>query len=106
MILFKLIGWTLILISIAIGGLELWDLSTTGRFSFSTWGELWYRLDPGSLNLYQAMVERYISPGLWDDYLAPLLLEDAFFVFALPGLFLAAIPGIIKLFGRVFFGRD
>ena len=102
LIFLRFIGWILIFVALAALGIALWDLAMTGSFTFATWGELWYRINPGSLNLYQAVVERYLSPELWDKVLAPLLLEEAFFVFALPGLFLASLGGIIHLFRRVF----
>lgn len=36
-------------------------------------GELWYRLDPPSLNLVQAVIERYLTPHLWDPALVTIL---------------------------------
>ena len=102
LIFLRFIGWVLIVVALVVLGIELWILATTGSFTLHTWGELWYRLDPGSLNLYQAVVERYLSPELWDKVLAPLLLEEAFFVFALPGLLLASLGAIVHLFRRVF----
>jgi len=101
-ILVRIIGWLLTLV--ALGALT-WDvliLLDTGLFKFSTWGEIWYALDPGSLNLYQAVVERYLHPVIWDKVLAPLLLYRAFFFFAITGLTLATLPRIIYLFKRVF----
>ncbi|MFC4351327.1 hypothetical protein ACFOW6_07215 [Fodinicurvata halophila] len=44
---------------------------STGEFTFREGGALWYSLDPGSLNLVQAVIERYLWPPLWD----PALLE-------------------------------
>jgi hypothetical protein len=36
-------------------------------------GALLFRLDPGILNLAQAVVQRYLLPMLWDDVLLPVL---------------------------------
>ncbi|MCG8445272.1 MAG: hypothetical protein MI753_06075 [Hyphomicrobiales bacterium] len=36
-------------------------------------GELWYRLDPASLNTAQAAVQRHLSPELWDPVILSVL---------------------------------
>jgi hypothetical protein len=46
-------------ISMAIGGDPL--------------GAVLFRLDPGLLNLVQAVVQRYLLPMLWDNVLLPVL---------------------------------
>jgi hypothetical protein len=57
-----------------------------GEFLFGLWiwlaghdvtrsaGELWYKLAPGSLNLSQAIVQRYLHPEIWERVAVPLLL--------------------------------
>lgn len=54
-------------------------------------GDVWYGLDPGSLNLLQAVTQRYLSPDLWDGAAVPLLLAPAWIVLLLPGLVLLAL---------------
>ncbi|MCA3278506.1 MAG: hypothetical protein ING10_04460 [Roseomonas sp.] len=41
-------------------------------------GAVLFRLDPGILNLVQAVVQRYLLPMLWDDVLLPVLEAPAF----------------------------
>ncbi len=41
-------------------------------------GAVLFRLDPGILNLAQAVVQRYLLPMLWDDVLLPVLEAPAF----------------------------
>ncbi len=53
-------------------------------------GELWFSLDVASLNLVQAVVERYIHPVLWQHVLFPVLLWPADLVLGVPGLVLLA----------------
>jgi hypothetical protein len=96
----RFVGWTLICLSFAILGWELYQLADTGKFMLSSWGELWFSAHPSSLNLYQAVVERYISTELWDQFLAPMLQWDAFMVFAVPGVVLASLPRVIQIFTR------
>jgi hypothetical protein len=38
-------------------------------------GEIWYALEPGSLNLSQAIVQRYLLPEIWEQVAVPLLLR-------------------------------
>lgn len=42
-----------------------------------TIGEAWFVWHQGSLNLAQALVQRYVSPGLWDHVILPALLWPA-----------------------------
>jgi hypothetical protein len=93
-------GWILLFFSFAILGWELYLLADTGKLVFASWGEFWFSLHPSSLNLYQAVVERYISSELWDRVLAPMLLWDAFMVFAVPGVVLASLPRVIQIFTK------
>ena len=94
-------GWSMILMALFAMGWEVWILLNDETFRLSSWGELWYTVHPASLNMYQAVVERYISPVLWDEVLAPLLLYKAVFVFSIPGLFMAALPGIIEILNKI-----
>ena len=54
-------------------------------------GALWYDLDPGSLNLVQAVIERYIWEPLWDPLLITVLQWPAVAVFGVLGLALFAV---------------
>ncbi len=40
---------------------------------FHTAGEVWFSLSPNSLNLMQAVVQRYLSPELWDPTIISVL---------------------------------
>ena len=48
-------------------------------------GQLWYALDRGSLNLVQAVIERYVWVVLWDPLLLTVLQWPAAVVFAVLG---------------------
>ena len=102
----KTIGWILVLLGLAALGYDLSIFYVKATFKMSLWGELWYELHPASLNLYQVVVERYIHQAIWDDYLAPLLLYKAFYLFTITGLLLVTFHRIIYLFKRVFMGAD
>lgn len=45
-------------------------------------GTLWHQAGPESLNLTQAVTQRYIHPSLWTHVLLPVLLTPAWIFFA------------------------
>jgi hypothetical protein len=51
-------------------------------------GQLWYELNRSSLNLVQAVVQRYIHPFLWDPIIVSILLSWAFAVLIILGALL------------------
>ncbi|WP_422364501.1 hypothetical protein [Pyruvatibacter mobilis] len=55
-------------------------------------GQVWFALSPETLNLSQAVIQRYISPELWDPGIIWLLGQPATVIFGLIALvfFLAA----------------
>jgi hypothetical protein len=89
-------------------GLAAWDFLVPveeDAFRFRLLGEIWYKADPGSLNLLQAVVERYIHPALWDPAFLWLLLRPAALiagglalVFLLPALLIRQRRRRRKLF--------
>ena len=87
------LGWLLILAALAVAGWELLAPNPAVGYDLRPAGELWYRLAPGSLNLVQAIVERYIWPPLWDPVIVGILQWPAFAVFAVPGVVFAGICG-------------
>lgn len=55
-------------------------------------GQVWFALSPETLNLSQAVIQRYLSPELWDPGIIWLLGQPATVAFGLIALvfFLAA----------------
>ena len=51
-------------------------------------GYVWYDLDRGSLNLVQAVTQRYLLPELWDPVAVTLLQLPLWLLLAVPGLLL------------------
>ena len=88
------IGWALLLVAVlAIGyGAVLWQ---GGVAIFQqAGGEYWFQAHSESLNLIQAIIQRYLHPSIWDPFLVNILLWP---VAAGLGLVAAlfAIPGIL-----------
>ena len=70
------------------------DLAATGdgsQTALEPLGALWYSLDPGSLNLIQAVIERYVWEPLWDPVLITALQWPAAATFAVPGALLTGV---------------
>ena len=85
-----LCAWVLVAVCLAVAAWEVLAPNAAAGIGLRPAGELWYRLDAASLNLVQAVVERYIWPPLWDPAIAGLLRLPALLVFALPAVVLAA----------------
>ncbi len=92
-------GFAFALAAVAVAG---WALALSGPAGLlgHPLGELWFRLNPGSLNLIQAVVERYIWPPLWDPAIASVLQLPAIFCFAVPALVLLGLCVLRRRRGR------
>ena len=88
MIVGRVIGWIVLLAGAAVlvrDGLVWID---TKHWAPIALGQLWYQLNRSSLNLFQAVVQRYIHPFLWDPIIVSLLLSWAFAVLMILGVLL------------------
>jgi hypothetical protein len=90
----RTLAWILLLLALLAAGHDGLSYLKTGSYAPTELGALWYAVDRGSLNLVQAVIERYIHPVLWQDVIFPLLVGPAWLV--LGGF--AVVLGI--LFGR------
>ena len=90
----RLIGWIIFLagLSVLVRDVLIWV--DTKHWAPIALGQLWFDLDRSSLNLVQAVVQRYIHPFLWDPIIVSILLSWAFAVLML----LAAL--LLVLFRR------
>ncbi len=86
-----ILGWFFMLAALAVALWEILGRDPDKGFQFRPAGELWYRIDVGSLNLVQAVIERYVWPPLWDPVLTSLLQLPATVVPAVPGLALLVL---------------
>ena len=91
MIVGRVIGWIVLLAGAAVlvrDGLVWID---TKHWAPIALGQLWYQLNRSSLNLVQAVVQRYIHPFLWDPIIVSLLLSRAFAVLMILGVLLLVL---------------
>ena len=91
MIVGRVIGWIVLLAGAAVlvrDGLVWID---TKHWAPLALGQLWYQLNRSSLNLVQAVVQRYIHPFLWDPIIVSLLLSWAFAALMILGVLLLVL---------------
>jgi hypothetical protein len=88
MILCRLVGWLFVGIALMAGGAEILAFLETDAYRGIAVGELWYKIDVGSLNLAQAAVQRYVHPAAWDPVIVTVLQWHAWIVFGVTGLVL------------------
>ena len=80
MIVGRLIGWVAFLAGAAVLVRDVLVWIDTKHWAPLALGQLWYDLNRSSLNLVQAVVQRYIHPFLWDPIIVSILLCWAFAV--------------------------
>jgi hypothetical protein len=91
----RVVGWVLICLALAAFGYEMLLAATSGTWRMIAAGELWYALDRGSLNIVQAIIQRYLHPALWDPILQSVLAWPAWSLLGGPGIAL-----VVALSGR------
>ncbi len=90
MLIGRLLGWLLMLIGLAavLGAAALWVGLPDARGDAA--GQVWFLNARGSLNLTQAIVQRYLHPALWEEVIVPLLMQPA-----PQALVIAALPFLL-----------
>lgn len=86
-----LFGLGIVLLALALLALvyELFVAANGGGYRTIAAGELWFRLQPSSLNLAQSVIQRYLSPGLWDPVIITVLQWPTWSLLGAPGAALA-----------------
>jgi len=91
MIVGRLIGWVAFLAGAAVLVRDGLVWINTKHWAPIALGQLWYQLDRSSLNLVQAVTQRYIHPFLWDPIIVTILLSWAFAVLMILGVLLLVV---------------
>jgi len=89
----RLIGWIFFLAGLAVLARDAFVWIETKQWAPIALGQLWYDLNRSSLNLVQAVVQRYLHPFLWDPIIVTVLLWWAFAVLMVLGLLILALSG-------------
>jgi ABC-type Fe3+ transport system permease subunit len=87
----RLIGWIFFLAGVSVLVRDVLVWIDTKHWAPIALGQLWYDFNRSSLNLVQAVVQRYIHPFLWDPIIVSILLCWAFAVLMVLGLVILAL---------------
>ena len=92
----KVLGWILTLCPlIAIG--HQWVKSVDAQhYVPMPAGQFWYDLSPSSLNITQAVIQRYTVPEIWDPFIVSILALPAWLVFLIPGVLLLLLGKVLQ----------
>jgi len=84
--MWRWIGFIFGALTIVVLALDGWRLYDTGLYKPATLGATWAAVDIASLNLSQAVVQRYVSAWLWDPAIQTVLAAPAWLVLAIIGV--------------------
>ena len=87
----RLIGWIIFLAGVSVLVRDALVWIDTKHWAPIALGQLWFDLNRSSLNLVQAVVQRYIHPFLWDPIIVSILLCWAFAVLMVLGVLILAL---------------
>jgi hypothetical protein len=88
----RLIGWIILLAGLSVLVRDVLVWIDTKNWAPISLGQLWFDFSRSSLNLVQAVVQRYLRPYLWDPIIVTVLLCWAFVVLMVLGLLILALP--------------
>jgi hypothetical protein len=88
----RILGIFFVVVALVILAADLLAAAKSTESRIMPLGQLWYTLDAGSLNLVQAVIERYIWGPLWDPVLAGFLQWPAAPVFGGLGIVILVAP--------------
>lgn len=89
----RLIGWIIFLAGLAVLVRDVLVWIDTKHWAPIALDQLWFDLNRSSLNLVQAVVQRYIHPFLWDPIIVTILLCWAFAVLMVLGVLILSLSG-------------
>ena len=86
-------GWVLAAAALVAFANELISLTQTGTYRVIPAGQVWFDIHVASLNLTQAVVQRFLHPLLWDPVIATMLQWPAWSLLGAPAaVFIAIAP--------------
>src|SRR6266571_1617250 len=85
------VGWALAAVALITLAYELNAYAETGAYRAIPLGELWFNVHVASLNLIQAVVQRYQHPFLWDPIITTVLQWPAWSLLGAPAAILVAV---------------
>ena len=90
-LILRLLGAVLVLAALWPLGREMLMLVRGSDHDFIPLGQLWYEINPASLNMLQAGIQRRVAPWLWEDGIQVALTWPAWPVLIAFGLALIVV---------------
>jgi hypothetical protein len=88
-----LAGWVLAAAALVAFAHDLVSFAQTGTYRVIPAGQVWFDVHVASLNLTQAVVQRFLHPLLWDPVIATMLQWPAWSLLGAPAaVFIAIAP--------------
>jgi hypothetical protein len=84
-------GWVLAAAALVAFANDLISFAQTGTYRMIPTGQVWFDTHVASLNLMQAVVQRFLHPSLWDPVIATILQWPAWSLLGAPAAVLIAI---------------
>jgi len=82
----RILGYGLLAVAIIAGISDASSSIALSKIHLAPLGQVWFDLSPETLNLAQAVIQRYVHPALWDPVLQTVLTWPVWAVFAPLGL--------------------
>ena len=79
--IFRFVGLFLTILAMAALGFEFTQALITQDWNILTLGELWFKIDPQSINISQAGIQRHLAPWLWEPVITSILLCPCWVIF-------------------------
>jgi len=92
-LLFRLLALIFLLLAAGTGILDITRSIADSTVVMTALGQDWFNFSPSSLNLTQALVQRYVHPSVWDPGIQKILTMPSWLVFSVLAL-------IFGFFGR------
>ena len=91
MVVGRIFAWIFLALALMALGAEVVRSLEAGSWEIMALGPLWFSIDPASLNVTQAVIQRYLLPEIWDPGIIAVLTWPTWVVFAIPGAILLLI---------------
>ena len=92
----RAVGWVAMLIGAGFLAADAVLWLRAGAIQPTPLGQIWFWLDRFSLNLAQAVIERYVAVTLWQSAIGPALLQPGWVVFPAIGATCLALSRVLR----------
>ena len=96
----RTLGWLFIVFGVVILGRDIARWLEFGYFQATPLGQIWYLIDPASLNTTQAVIERYVAIWLWQSGIGVILRWPAWMTLPAIGFVFIAIANMLESAAR------